>query len=298
MDETTWIKRYIAPLVTSEGADKLRDDVALLTAIGPTIATMDTLVEGVHFLPTDPVSTVGQKLIRVNVSDIYAKGAEPLEALLSVAWPRDRSEQAFAELMTGVGRDLEAFAVSLIGGDLVHHDGPLTLTMALTGRCIDKRPVRRGTGSAGDGLYVSGEIGWGGVGLEAARKGDATDITRRYQVPEISPLAAAQTVAELASASMDVSDGLLLDTVRLAEASDCGAVINLERVPLARASAERDEILSQCTSGDDYRILMSAPSGLEIPGFSEIGTLTESPGLQLRLEGQSVNAPSTLGFEH
>lgn len=298
MDETTWIKRHIAPLVTSEGADGLRDDVALLTAIGPTIATMDTLVEGVHFLPSDPISTVGQKLIRVNVSDIHAKGAEPLEALLSVAWSMDRTEQAFSELMTGLGRDLEAFSVSLIGGDLVRHDGPLTLTLTLTGRCIDKRPVRRSGGSAGEALYVSGEIGWGGIGLAAARQGGDPDSARRYQVPEISPLTAAQSVAERASASLDVSDGLLLDTLRLAEASNCGAILDLERVPLARASDEIDEILSQCTSGDDYRILMSAPSALAIPGFAEIGTLTESPGLQLRLHGQRVNLPSTLGFEH
>jgi thiamine-monophosphate kinase len=298
MDETAWITRYIAPLVTSDGADGLRDDVALLTAIGPTIATMDTLVERVHFLPSDPISTIGQKLIRVNVSDIYAKGAEPLEALLSVAWPQARTEREFAQLMTGIGRDLETFAVSLIGGDLVRHDGPLTLTLALTGRCIGKRPVRRSGGRAGDALYVNGEIGWGGLGLAAAHGQTAPDMAIRYQTPLISPLSAAQTVAEQASASMDVSDGLLLDTQRLAAASGCGAVLELGRVPLARATTDIDEILVQCTAGDDYRILMSGPPGLAIPGFSEIGSLTDSGGLQLRFDGQDVNPPSTLGFEH
>lgn len=298
MDEIAWIKRHIAPLVTSDGADGLRDDVALLTAIGPTIATMDTLVEGVHFLPSDPAATIGQKLIRVNVSDIYAKGAEPLEALLSIAWPQHRPEPAFAELMTGLGQDLERFAAALIGGDLVRHDGPLTLTLTLTGRCIGKGPVRRSGGQAGEGLYLNGEIGWGGVGLAAARRQDAPETADRYQVPQISPLSAARTVAEKASASMDVSDGLLLDTERLAAASGCGAVLQLERVPLAAASTEVGEILAQCTAGDDYRILLSAPPGQAIPGFVEIGALTESPGLQLRFKGQGVNPPSTLGFEH
>ncbi len=115
MQETDWIKRYIAPLVTAAGADGLRDDVALLATDGPTIATMDTLVEGVHFLPKDPDDTVGQKLIRVNVSDVFAKGAVPGAALLSIAWPRGRSEARFASLLQGMARDLETFGVALMG---------------------------------------------------------------------------------------------------------------------------------------------------------------------------------------
>lgn len=298
MDETAWIKRYIAPLVTSPGADQLRDDVALLTTLGPTIATMDTLVEGVHFLPTDPIATVGQKLIRVNVSDIHSKAAEPLEAMLSIAWPQDRSEAEIANLFSGIGRDLDEFSVSLIGGDLVRHTGPLTLTLTMTGRCIGKAPVRRSGGRAGDALYINGEIGWGHVGLAAAREGGDPEIALRYQVPRVSPAFSAQTVADVASASMDVSDGLLIDAARLAEASGCGSRIELDKVPLAIPSADMEAILAQCTGGDDYRILISARPDLNLPGFVRIGQLTESPGLELRHEGQHINAPSTLGFEH
>ena len=298
MDETTWIRRYIAPLVSAVGADSLRDDVALLTSLGPVIATMDTLVEGVHFLPTDPISSVGQKLIRVNVSDIHAKAAEPLEALLSIAWPVGRSEAAFSKLLSGVARDLDEFAISLIGGDLVRHSGPLTLTLTLTGRCIGKGPIRRSGGRAGETLYISGEIGWGRIGLDAAREDGDPEAAQRYRVPEVHPRTYAQTVADSASASMDVSDGLLIDALRLAEASGCGAVIDLERVALAEPSENMPDILAQCTGGDDYQILMSAPANLVIPGFSAIGRLTESSGLKLRHKGQPVNAPSTLGFEH
>lgn len=298
MDETAWIRRYIVPLVTSAGADDLRDDVALLTALGPTIATMDTLVEGIHFLSTDPISTVGQKLVRVNVSDIHAKAAEPLEALLSIAWPDGRSEAEFASLLSGIGRDLDEFSVSLIGGDLVRHSGPLTLTLALTGRCIGKGPVRRSGGRAGDALYINGEIGWGHAGLAAARTGGDPETALRYQVPRVSPAFSAQTVADVASASMDVSDGLLIDALRLAEASGCGVRVELDRVPLAIPTEDITEILAQCTGGDDYRILISARPDLELPGFVCIGELTESPGLTLRHGGQQINAPSTLGFEH
>lgn len=298
MDETAWIKRYIAPLVTSTGADRLQDDVALLTALGPTIATMDTLVENVHFLADDPLSTVGQKLIRVNVSDIRAKAAEPLETLLSIAWPDTRSETEFASLMSGIAEDLDAFGVSLIGGDLVRHAGPVTLTLTMTGQCIGKAPIRRRGGRVGDALYINGEIGWGHLGLEAARTGGDPDLAQSYRVPQISPAAAAQTVADVATASMDVSDGLLIDVMRLAEASACGARINLDLVPLAAPTDELERVLAQCTGGDDYRILLSAPAKLDLPGFTSIGELTDSNQLELRYRGQQINPPSTLGFEH
>lgn len=298
MQETDWIKRYIAPLVTSDGADGLRDDVALIRALGPTIATMDTLVEGVHFLSDDPLDTVGQKLVRVNVSDVLAKGAEPVEALLSIAWPASRTEAEFANLVSGLARDLEAFNVSLVGGDLVRTPGPLTLTLTLTGRCIAKGPIRRSGGAAGETLYISGEIGWGGCGLAAARENRDPETAHRYRVPKISPVSIAQIVAEHASASMDVSDGLLLDAARLADASECGVEIDLDRVPLAVPSDDLSEILEQCTSGDDYQILLSAPSELQIPGFSSIGRLTADKGIRLFQNGVSVNPPSILGFEH
>ncbi|MGB1069508.1 MAG: AIR synthase related protein, partial [Henriciella sp.] len=101
MQEAEWIDRYIKPLVTSKGAFELTDDVAVLTPYETTIVTMDTLVEAVHFLAADPLDTVGRKLLRVNISDIYAKGAAPGEALLSIAWPRHRDEVEFAALMAG-----------------------------------------------------------------------------------------------------------------------------------------------------------------------------------------------------
>ena len=97
---------------------------------------------------------------------------------------------------------------------------------------------------------------------------------------------------------MDVSDGLLLDVRRLAEASGCGAMLDLEAVPLAAATGDIAQLLAQCTAGDDYQILMTAPPDQVIPGFTPIGKLTESGGLQLRFQAQPINLPSTLGFEH
>lgn len=298
MHEQDWIKRYIFPLVTSPGADGLRDDVAVLSTAPGSIVTMDTIVMGEHFLPTDPLDTVGQKLVRVNVSDIRSKGAVPGEALLSIAWPKQLTEADFQRLVSGIGHDLTAFGVSLIGGDLVGTNGPLLLTMTLIGQCLGDAPVRRSGGCVGQALYVDGEIGWGFIGLKAALNGGSPDALARYRVPEISTQVAAQIVAANASASMDVSDGLLLDASRLADASGCGVRIDLDSVPLAGTCEKLDDVLHLCTGGDDYRILMAAAPDIDLPGFTAIGVLTKKLGLQLEYRGERVNAPSTLGFEH
>jgi len=298
VSETEWIKRYIAPLVTSEGADGLRDDVAILSTDGVVIVSMDTLIEGVHFLENDPMETVGRKLVRVNVSDILAKGAAPYEALLSIAWPRGWVEAEFAALIRGIARDFEAFGISLIGGDTVGTEGPLSLTMTLTGQCFGDGPVRRASGSVGDWLWVSGEIGWGHMGLEAAVGGGDAAAVKRYRVPVIGNNDLAKIIAVKASASMDISDGLLIDVLRLSQASGCGAEIDLDRVPLAQPSDGLDVVLEQCTGGDDYAVLVAAPQGAAMPGFTRIGVLTDKTGLSLRHKGKNVNVPVTLGFEH
>ncbi|MEM7329648.1 MAG: thiamine-phosphate kinase [Pseudomonadota bacterium] len=298
MSETDWIKRHIAPLVKAPGADALRDDVAQLSAIGTMIATMDTIVEGTHFLSSDPLSTVGQKVVRVNVSDIHAKGAKPVEALLSIAWPKGRGELEFSTLIGGLRQDLEAFEIDLIGGDLVGTDGPLSLTMTLTGHCLGDAPIRRSGGRAGQALFINGEIGWGGLGLRAAKDNSAPEKAHRYQVPAISSLMAAQAVVDHATASMDVSDGLLLDAARLAEGSNCGLTLELDRVPLAEDTEIIEEIIEQCVAGDDYLILISADPSAEISGFTRIGSLSATAGMRLTFHDTPVNTPSTLGFEH
>lgn len=298
MQEADWISRYIAPLVTASGADSLRDDVAILSADGVMIVNLDTLVEGTHFLGSDPLETVGRKLVRVNVSDIFAKGAVPIEALLSIAWPRGRGEGDFASLIRGLGQDLATYDINLIGGDTVGSDDALCLTLTLTGRCLGNGPVRRGGGEKGDNLWVSGEIGWGHLGLQAARSGQNPQFAARFQVPEIGTAETAQTVADYASASMDVSDGLLMDALRLGKTSGCGVEITLDQVPLAAPSVTVEAVLAQCTGGDDYQVLITAPKGRNVPGFTQIGHLLAQPGLKLSHAGQPVNAPVTLGFEH
>lgn len=298
MQETEWIDRYIKPLVTSSGALDLKDDVAVLTPFATTIATMDTLVEAVHFRPADPPYTVGQKLLRVNISDIYAKGAAPREALLSIAWPRYRDEAQFAALLAGIGHDIEAFGIDLVGGDLVTTDGPLILSLTLTGETFGVAPKRRTGAQIGDGIFVSGQIGFGLIGLEAARLGHRDDLAARYRVPVLASLSAARAVADLAMASMDVSDGLLLDAQRLSRASHVGLVLDLDHVPLAEPSDDLAVVIRQCTGGDDYQILMTAPANSVLPDFTRIGRVVDAPGLAIHWHGNTVALPENLGFRH
>ena len=301
MKERDWIDRYIRPLVRASGADQLRDDVAVLSSKAPTIVTMDTLVEGRHFLRSDPLNTVGQKLVRVNVSDIHAKGALPTEALLSVAWPQGRDEVDFAALMAGIGEDIATFGIDLIGGDTVSTDGPLVLTLILTGQCLGEAPIRRaGKVAEGSKLWLSGPVGGGVIGLEAALNGGDDKDIQRYQCPDISNRDHAKRVSSKALASIDISDGLLLDTLALAEANRLGVHVDLDQIWLFRPTEKVDETLEQATGGDDYQIVIATRSDVTFDPryFRPFGHFTSQPGLTLSYRGEPITRPEKLGFEH
>ena len=310
MREFDLIRRYFAPLATSPGAAGLGDDVAVLEAgEGARIVTTDTIVEGVHFLSADPPETVGRKLVRVNVSDILAKGARPHEALLSLVWPAGRAESDLEAFARGLGEDLAAFGVSLIGGDTTGGTDAIVATLTLTGRCLGAGPVRRSGGRSGDGLFVTGAIGAGGRGLRAARgEIEDDDLAGAYRVPRLPAMEVAGLVARHASAAMDVSDGLLGDAAKLAAASGTGAAIALESVPFVRAADTTGERLDMATAGDDYQVILACrPEGVGAlieeagaagVGLTRIGELGSGPGLHLSDRGQPVTLPEKLAFEH
>lgn len=310
MREFDLIRRYFAPLATSPGAAGLGDDVAVLAAgDGARIVTTDTIVEGVHFLSDDPPATVGRKLLRVNVSDILAKGARPHEALLSLVWPAGRGEVDLEAFARGLGEDLAAYGVSLIGGDTTGGTDAIVATLTLTGTCVSAGPVRRSGGRTGDGLFVTGAIGAGGLGLRAARgeTGDE-DMASAYRVPRLPAVEVSGLVARHASAAMDVSDGLLGDAAKLAAASGTGAAIALDSVPFVRAAATTGERIDLATAGDDYQVLLACrPEGVAAlleeagaagVGLTRIGKLGAGSGLHLSDGGQPVALPDTLAFEH
>jgi thiamine-monophosphate kinase len=273
--EDALIARYFAPLATHAGADGLRDDAALFVpSPGESLVlTADALVSGVHFLPEDPPGTIGRKALRVNLSDLAAKGARPAAFLLSLALPPEWEEGWLAAFAEGLGEDCAAFGIVLLGGDTVGTPGPLTLAVTAIGLVPGHVIPRRKGARAGDFLYVSGTIGDGALGLlvgrgddrllGASRGDEARHLLSRYRLPE-PRLALAPAVLAHASAAMDVSDGLVGDLAKLLAASQASAEVALEAIPLSDAARHMVAAVPELydavlTGGDDYEILCAVP---------------------------------------
>jgi thiamine-monophosphate kinase len=298
-------------LATHAGARGLLDDAAVLELGGRSLVlTHDMLVEGVHYLPDDPAGDVAWKLVGVNLSDLAAKGARPLGVLLGYSLGEEEWDKAF---VAGLGTALGAFGLPLLGGDTVRGSGPRTLALTAIGEAAGPVPSRAG-GRPGDQLWVSGTIGDSGAGLRGLQGEIARDafLVQRYRNPR-PRLEAGQKLAPLVAAMMDVSDGLLIDSSRLAAASGVAAEIDLASVPLSEALLAtlgdgREARLAAAAAGDDYELLFAAGPGrsaeilalqeeLGLP-FSRIGALAEGGGLRLTDSGEPLPLPPRLGWVH
>lgn len=270
-DEFAIIARHFAPLATNAGARGLLDDAALLEAEGPLVVTADAIVEGVHFLPDDPIDTVAQKALRVNLSDIAAKGAAAFAYLLTLQWPDSRPAKQIAAFAEGLARDQRAYGVTLLGGDTTRTTGPLAVTITMFGRPIAERTPARAGAASGDDLWITGAIGDGALGLAACR-GELTlqpthlaELVEHYRRPSPRTDFAA-SVGRYATASMDISDGLLGDAAKLAAASGVRLAMEVAAIPLsAQAQAwmaaqpdARAALARLANGGDDYEILFTA----------------------------------------
>lgn len=280
--EDDLIARYFAPLATAAGADGLTDDAAVIPeGEGDLVVTKDMAIAGVHFFADDPPDLIAAKALRVNLSDLAAKGAVPAGFLLGLGLPSDWTADFLAAFAGGLARDIEAYHCPLYGGDTVKVPGPLTLSITAFGRA--KRTVRRRGARPGDLICVTGTIGDGALGVlaRAAERDptmapawlarlapqDRSHLASRYLAPQPrTPLA--EAVGRWATAAMDVSDGLAGDLAKMMAASGTGAVVRLADVPLspaARAALAADAGLRQriMTGGDDYEILLAcAPDDL------------------------------------
>src|ERR1700675_598181 len=227
--EDSLIARYFRPLATDPGALNLIDDAAILKASGDDIVvTTDAIVEGVHFLSDDPPDTVARKALRVNLSDLAAKGATPAGFVLTLAL-RAADEAWLTPFARGLGEDAGLFSCPLLGGDTVSTPGPKMISITAFGRVAEGKMVHRSGAKPGDRVVVTGTIGDAALGLDILKGGAvATDLADdaaakemlvgRYRVPQPrNALAAA--VRDHASAAMDVSDGLAGDLAKLCAAS-------------------------------------------------------------------------------
>lgn len=289
--ESTFIAalRALAPHPAARG---LADDCAVLEIGGEVLVmTHDMMVEGVHWLPAQDPADVAWKLVTTNLSDLAAKGAEPLGVLLGYMLGRDD-----ARFVAGLAEALAAFDVPLLGGDTVSGGGAgQAVGLTALGRATCRPVPSRGKARAGDAVWITGPVGAAMLGFEALRDGDGAVDSTAFRRP-VPRLAQGRALAPLASAMMDVSDGLLLDATRLAQASRVTLEIESAAVPVPATlpPARRMEALAW---GDDYELLAVLPAGTAPPcPAHRIGTVRQAGPHPLLVDG--VPPSGRIGYEH
>lgn len=307
LGELDFIERLRA-LATHPGARGLEDDAAV---IGDLVLTHDMIAEGVHYLPSDPPASVGWKLVTVNLSDLAAKGAEPVAALMGFTLGSD--DEWDERFLAGVAAACETYDIALVGGDTIAlpSTSPRVFGLTAIGRGGRAIPSRSG-GNPGDRLWLVGTLGDAAAGLDALRADPKAEgpLIEAYRRP-VPQLAVGRMLAPHATAMMDLSDGLLIDASRLCRASGCAARIDLDSLPISRAyvaerGADRRARLAAATGGDDYALLATLPPAfdplsLSLPSgtiLAAIGTLGRGDGLTLFDAAGEMPLPEQLGYEH
>jgi thiamine-monophosphate kinase len=301
-DEFGEIARLFRPLTGgTPGAFDLMDDAAVIESRPgfDLVVTKDAIVEGVHFLGDEAPDLIARKLLRVNLSDLAAKAAEPFAAFLAVAWPVAWTPDMRATFARGLGEDLKTFGVYLLGGDTVSTSGPFTASLTAMGWVPAGRMVRRAGAKPGDFVQVSGPIGDGTLGLSAARDEiDDASLLARYRLP--TPRLDLREALQAASAAADISDGLVADAGHIAKASGVRIILDLDLMPLSAGAqtwlaANPGGLVRLATGGDDYEIVCT--SAQPLPGFTVIGEVLAGQGIEAQIDGQAVDAGSG-GWTH
>lgn len=273
-------------LATHPGARHFDDDCAVIDLGGEALVlTHDMMAEGVHFVSWQDPADVAWKLVATNISDLAAKGAEPLGVLLGY-----QLREQDGRFLEGLEEAIAHYGAPLLGGDTIAAPGPQTLGLTAIGRATHRPVPSRGGARAGDALWITGPVGAAMAGLEALRS--ETGDSLAYRRPQ-ALLAEGQALAPLVTAIMDLSDGLLLDASRMARASGVTLAIDAGAVPLAMPEHRRDEALRW---GEDYQLLFTLPAGMTPPVQAwRIGeALAGVP--QVLLDGQPPEG--SLGYEH
>lgn len=317
-DEFAYIRDHLAPLAElNPGALGLRDDAAVLTAKSghEIVLCSDMLVGGVHFLKTDSMEQVAQRALRTNLSDLAAMGARPVGYLCSVAWPADATAADREHFAQGLAAAQSVFNLTLLGGDTTCSDGPLIVSMTLYGEVMAGTALRRDTALVGHDIWVTGVIGDAVLGLSMA-KGELDThaaLLKRYQYPD-PRLETGMGLVGLASACIDISDGLVADAGHLAAASGVGIELEATMIPFGDPVLlwleNEGQAGLECliTGGDDYELLFAAPhenaaailalKGDGGPTISWLGSVIAGSGVMIRDDmGELLTIDST-GFTH
>jgi len=317
MNEFDLIDTYLKPLTKGfPGALNLTDDAALIDVPqGQQLATTkDVIVEGVHFLGTEDASMIAKKLLRVNLSDLAAMGAKPLAYFIGGSLPKKTTTGWVRKFAKGLGEDQKLFEIYLAGGDTTATPGPLTLSVTALGLLPKGKALRRNGAKAGDDIYVSGTIGDAALGLLCLQKKLPRNsaLQLRYLLPQ-PRVALGEKLRGIATACIDISDGLAQDLGHICGESKTQAKIERELVPLSNAAkalvakkpALWDAVLS---GGDDYELLFTAPKSeaekiasiaraLKLP-VTRIGSMAKGTTVNVVNEKGKMLALKRKGYSH
>lgn len=273
------------------------DDCAVITSTENQniVVTTDTLVSGVHFPVDTPAKAIGHKAVAVNLSDIAAMGAKPSWISLAITLP-EVDDQWLQEFSSGVFELCEYYNVQLIGGDTTQ--GPLSITITAQGLTPEGKYLSRSGAKAGDWLYVTGELGDAALALKHIKEGVLTEpeiiaqVQDKLDYPKPRVLAG-QILREYASSAIDISDGLLSDLGHICQASNVGANVVLDAVPLSEAM-KKSQLFDDCielalNGGDDYELLFTVNEDNKVG----LETALSHTGTSITCIGQ-INASQTI----
>jgi len=298
MQEFDVIAQYFVGLTQGHpDSFSLSDDAALLNAPEgmQLVVTKDVLNEGIHFIGTETPEQLAAKALRVNLSDLAAMGAKPYSYMLGLGLPSSVSSEWIARFSAQLAKEQKEFGLFLTGGDTTNTQQHLSLSVTMFGIIpLSEQPLKRHGAKVGDGIYVSGTIGDGYLGLLAA-KGELDFSKDAYHTPQ-PHLALGQALRGVATAAMDISDGLVQDLGHLCKASHVGAEIDASAIPTSNTHIAIRKLL---TGGDDYQLLFTAPQSTEFEGCTEIGIITEGEDVNVfDAEGNILIFSDASGWQH
>jgi thiamine-monophosphate kinase len=291
-------------IATSSGAMGLMDDTAIIPLGSETlILTHDMMAEGVHWLPGADPADVAWKLLAANLSDLAAKGAEPVGVLLGFTLGNNDWDIGFA---SGLNAALLHYGVALLGGDTISSgEGARIIGMTAIGRATCVPVPTRCAAKVGDALYVTGILGdaKGGFEMENGHAGGHPSLRAAFNRP-VALLEQGRALAKHVHAMMDISDGLLIDAQRMAFASGMGVTIDIAAIPLSRGfiglfGDSTESRIEAASWGDDYQLLFACAQDAALPvAATKVGYFDNGQGLALVDGDTLISLPSSLGFEH
>jgi thiamine-monophosphate kinase len=308
--EDKLIARFFKPLATHPGALSLTDDTAIFEppAGHDLVLTADAVAGGVHFFPDDPPDAIARKALRVNLSDLAAKGAKPIGFLLTLALPAGIEDAWLEKFSAGLRADAEAFACPLFGGDTIRTTGAVTVSIFAFGSVPHGKIVKRSGAKAGDRIIVTGTIGDAALGLRLRKEGAAQkwkldasardQLLGRYLMPQ-PRLLLAEALQTHASAAMDVSDGLVGDLTKLCGVSGVSAEIDASSIPLSAAAqtalvSDARLIETILTGGDDYEIVCAMRPD-QVPTFRARAAMADVAVTDIGVAVDGTDEPRFIG---